>query len=240
MSRKIIRHYADQFGTFLEEAVGRRLFGSNTTIPADGTAGFLPGAIWVDTDAAAGAQVYVNEGTVAACDFNPIAATTQLATGAGAAWTGGTGTVYKTGVQRVGALYRTTILIDLTGQDAIATDGDVIGRSTAAAHLGQITAAQNGTTIFGLLMECLEAPAGASTDIDLFKATVATAKLDDAMSGVTGQGVLITAGGAWTNGANKGATADVAANDYLYLANGAGANAGTYTAGKFAITLWGY
>ena len=162
-----------------------------------------------------------------------------LSTLAGTGITGGTGTIYKTSVIKIGALYFTTIYVDLTGLQAIATDGDVIGDSTNPAHLGRITAARNGT-IESMRVTCEEAPAGASADIDFFRATVATAVKDDAMAGVTGQAVAITAGGNWANGTVKCATAVPAANDYLYVANGAGAGNGTYTAGKFRIEILGY
>lgn len=78
MSRKFIRQYADAFGTFLEEAFGRRLFGSSATIPADGTAGFLPGAIWIDNDALTTATVYRNEGTVTSCAFKRMLSVTDI------------------------------------------------------------------------------------------------------------------------------------------------------------------
>ena len=42
------------------------------TVPTDGTKGFAPGCLFQDTDAAAGSQVYVNEGTSALCDFNAL------------------------------------------------------------------------------------------------------------------------------------------------------------------------
>lgn len=43
-----------------------------STVPTDGSAGWGRGAIVKDRDGAAGAQVYINEGTVTSCDFNPI------------------------------------------------------------------------------------------------------------------------------------------------------------------------
>lgn len=48
------------------------LFGSGTTVPVDGTAGYLPGAIWQKTNGGAGTSVWINEGTEAACDFDAI------------------------------------------------------------------------------------------------------------------------------------------------------------------------
>jgi hypothetical protein len=44
-----------------------------TTVPTDATAGFAKGALFVQTDGSAGSVLYVNEGTVASCDFNPVA-----------------------------------------------------------------------------------------------------------------------------------------------------------------------
>lgn len=161
-----------------------------------------------------------------------------VATAAGAAWA--SAEYMKSSVIKVGGIYFTTIIFDLTGMDAIATDGDIIGKSTSNAAMGQITAARNGT-IASMRVTCEEAPVGASADVDFFRATVATGKLDDAISGITGQATTgVVGGGSWTNGLIKCATAVPAANDYLYLTNGAGANAGTYSAGKFRIELVGY
>src|SRR5687768_15546778 len=62
----------------------------------------------------------------------------SLITGAGAGITAGTGTIYKSSVERVGGLIRTSILIDLTGLHSEAVDLDIIGvdASTAVAHIG--------------------------------------------------------------------------------------------------------
>jgi len=43
-----------------------------STVPTDGTAGYGRGAIVKDRDGSAGSQVYINEGTITSCDFNPI------------------------------------------------------------------------------------------------------------------------------------------------------------------------
>lgn len=157
---------------------------------------------------------------------------------AGAGITDGTGTLYKSSVQRLGGIYKTSILIDLTGLGSSTTDLDVIGTGASAAHLGQITAALNGT-ILAVRMTCLELPAGGVTDIDLYSATVGTAVFDDGIAALT-ETAVITSGGAWTNGATKGATIVPPANDYLYLTCGAAGVPGTYTAGKYLIELFGY
>jgi len=42
------------------------------TVPADGTGGYSPGAIFLHTDGGAGTAFYVNAGTLASCNFDPI------------------------------------------------------------------------------------------------------------------------------------------------------------------------
>lgn len=158
---------------------------------------------------------------------------------AGAGITGGTGTIFKTSVSKEGGIIKTQILIDLTGAGSSTTDLDIIGQGSSAAHLGQITAALNGTILAGVLT-CLEAPTGGINDIDLYWATEATGKFDDAVSGLT-ETALITSGGAWTLALSKAIADPVGiANGYLYLTGGAGGTAATYTAGKFLLTLYGY
>lgn len=162
-----------------------------------------------------------------------------LITGAGAGITGGAGTIYKNSVGFAGGIFITRILIDLTDLQSSTTDIDIIGQGTSPAYLAQITTAQCGT-ILTLSMTCLEAPATGVTDIDLYSANEATGKFDDACAGLLTETVLITSGGAWTNGAIKGATTVPPPNDYIYLTCGAGGTVGTYTAGKFLIELLGY
>lgn len=161
-----------------------------------------------------------------------------LATTAGAGITGGTGTIFKSSVVKVGELFLTRIYIDLTGLASSTTDLDIIGVSTPAAHIGQITAARNGT-IEAIRMTCLELPAGGVTDIDLYAADEATGVFDAGVATLV-ETALITAGGAWANGTVKGSTAVPAANQYLYLTGGAAGTAATYTGGKFLIELFGY
>lgn len=249
--------YADPKDADLCGSDGNVIFASGTAVPTDARIGFSPGCIYSKRTGAAAAQLYVNIGTAASCNFDPLIGvdlagllataaelnrldddTAVLATLAGTGITGGVGTVIKTSVLKIGALYNTQIYIDLTGLQAIATDLDIIGDAANPAHLGQVTVARNGT-FEAIRMTCLELPAGASTDIDLYSASVATGKKDDGIAGISGT-ALVTAAGAWANGTTKGATSMPTANDYLYLTNGAAANAGTYTAGKFMIELWGY
>ena len=157
---------------------------------------------------------------------------------AGAGITGGTGTVFKTSVLKMGGIIKTTILLDLTGAGSSTTDLDVIGQGASAAHLGQITAALNGTILAGM-MTCHETPAGGADDIDLYSATVGTAVFDDGIAALT-ETALLTRGAAWAAGDVKPLTGWPAANEYLYLTGGEAAVPGTYTAGRFLIELWGY
>ena len=159
-----------------------------------------------------------------------------IATTAGTGITTGTGTVYEAGVIKIGEVFHTTILIDLTGL-ASSGSGDIIGKdSTANSHIGQITAAVNGTVLGGKLT-CLEAPAGGDPDINLWYADEATGTEDAAVTGLTNQVQICDSGDLALNSVVSLAT--VAADKYLYMATGASTNA-DYTAGKLLIEFWGY
>ena len=159
-----------------------------------------------------------------------------LATEAGTGITGGSGTVYASSVTKVGGIYHTQILLDLTGLRSTAA-GDIIGVDGTAnpCHIGQITAARNGTGIMGTIT-CLEAPVGGDPDIDLYSATEATGAEDTAISTLT-ETELVDSGD-HSLGSVKVLTAFPAADEYLYLVAGATTDA-DYSAGKLLIDLWG-
>ena len=159
----------------------------------------------------------------------------SLAVTAGSGFTAAVAS-YVEGVEKVGSYFKTTIAIDLTGLRSTA-GGDIIGDDGTAdpCHIGQITAARNGT-IFAGKIECLEIPAGGDPDIDLYSATEATGSEDDAITGLT-ETKLIDAGDHAVN-AFKSLTAFPAANEYLYLVAGDTTNA-DYTTGILLIELWG-
>lgn len=165
-----------------------------------------------------------------------------LATEAGTGITGGTGTVYASAVERTGGMRKTTILIDLTGLDSDAALGDIIGVDGTAnpCHIGQWTTARNGTWLYGT-MTCLETPAGGEVDIDVYAATEATGVTDGAIGDLT-ETALLAAAADWAAGDAKLFTAGPADGQYLYLTVGTASTptAGTYTAGKFLIELFGY
>lgn len=158
----------------------------------------------------------------------------------GAAGTGittGTGTIHGVSVTRNGSVIETKIIMDITGLNCGGTAGDIIGVDGAAnSHIGQITAATNGT-IFAGYMRCLEAPATGNADIDLWSADEATGAEDAAITGLTGE-VQLTNGGALSLGTTVALTGFPTDGQYLYLVCGT-ATAGTYSAGKLEIVLYG-
>jgi len=160
-----------------------------------------------------------------------------MAVEAGTGITGGTGTIYRSSVQRVGGIITTRILIDLTGLRSTAS-GDIIGvnGTSNVCHIGQITAARNGTILTGS-MECFEAPAGGDPDINVHSATEGTGVEDGAISSLT-ETLLVNAGDA-TLGSKVYFTAVPAADEFLYLTLGDTTDA-DYTAGKLFIELMGY
>ena len=173
----------------------------------------------------------INSTGVASFDAN------TLSVEAGTGITTGSGTIYRTAVQRVGGIITTKILIDLTGLRSTGS-GDIIGVNGTAlvCHIGQITAAQNGTILTGS-MECFEAPAGGDPDINIHSATEGTGVEDGAIGDLT-ETLLVNSGDA-TLGSKVYFSAVPAADQFLYLTTGAATDA-DYTAGKLFIELMGY
>lgn len=167
---------------------------------------------------------------------------TQSAMAPGTGISGATGEVVKWSVRKdpVSGVIHTVGLVDITGLASVATDADIIGYgSTNPAYLGRITAAVNGT-IFAGLATLLETPATGEVDIDLYAATEATGKGDDAIGGLAETKVFDAAGDWGTVTAVRMAAAP-AADQYLYLTVGTSSTptAGTYTAGIFRFEFWG-
>ena len=160
-----------------------------------------------------------------------------IATTAGTGITTGTGTVYAASVIKTGGIFHTKILIDLTGL-ASSGSGDIIGKAaTANSHIGQITAAVNGTVLGGKLT-CLEAPAGGDPDINLWYADEATGTEDAAITGLSNQVQMCDSGDLALNSVISIPTPP-AADKYIYMVTGAATNA-DYTAGKILIEFFGY
>lgn len=164
----------------------------------------------------------------------------KLATEAGTGVTAGSGTLYQSSVSKEGGIITTRIIVDLTGLTSADSDLDVIGVEDTAnpCHLGQITAAQNGT-IFGGKMTCLEVPASLN-DVDLYAAGDGALVYENLITDEDDEVALVTAGGAWTLGLVKAFSGVPADGQYLYLTNGASDTPDPFTAGKFLIELYGY
>lgn len=71
MSRAVVKQYADP-AVIVDPARGV-VFACGPTMPVDGSLGYAPGCIFLDNDAAAGSQFFLNEGTKASSDFNVLA-----------------------------------------------------------------------------------------------------------------------------------------------------------------------
>ena len=154
----------------------------------------------------------------------------------------GTAETYVTQVERFKSdtdtnvnIVKTTLMIDLTGLASSAA-GDIIGQAgTGVAYIGRVTTEDTGI-VFGVTMECYEAPAGGDPDIDLYSATEATGVEDSAISDLTETQIInsgdLTAG-------SRVAGGGIVADQYLYLVAGATTNA-DYTAGRIIITIHGY
>ena len=155
----------------------------------------------------------------------------------------GTAGVYVTQVERFKSdtttgvnMVKTTIMIDLTGLNCGGTAGDIIGADGAGvAYIGRVTTANQGV-VFGVTMECFEAPTTGDPDIDLHSATEGTGVEDTPIGDLT-ETLIINGGDATLGSRTVGNT--IAADQYLYLTCGT-ATAGTYDAGKLVITILGY
>ena len=191
-------------------------------------------------DGAAGGDLLVFTTTTGALAINSVARFSATGNTANTAGVGITGTAdsYVTSVEKIGSLIKTTILIEVDGLNSGGAADDIIGANGAGvAHLGQITAAVNGT-IFAGKITCLEVPTVGDPDIDLHSADVSTGVEDVAIAGLTNVTKLCNSGD-WTAGGEvKALTLFPAANQYLYLTSG-DATDGTYGAGILLIELYG-
>lgn len=167
--------------------------------------------------------------------LNALGSIAAPAVGPGAAWA--SALVFQKSIEPMGGrLYRTTILIDLTGIASVNTADDVIGLGSATAYVHQYDTDESGTCIAAFL-RVFETPATGDADIDVFSATVGTYVLSDASAGLTGYAKLLD-GATLARDDDLAFTALPADGAYIGLASGTGA-AGTYTAGILALTFIG-
>lgn len=73
MSKRFEVGFVDPKGIIINKPGVGGLFAVGTTVPGNGTTGYAPGCIFLDTDAAAGSQFWINEGSVTSCTFRQIA-----------------------------------------------------------------------------------------------------------------------------------------------------------------------
>jgi len=175
--------------------------------------------------------------TATAAEINAAAdLSAQETMSPGAGWTDTAGSVYESSNIQQGAIFTTSILIDITSGTLLSGDTMIIGKTSGVAHIGQVLALTAGTIIGGTIT-CLETPAGAADNIDLYSATEG-----DALAGViitdSTETALLERGAAWAIGDVKAFAALPPANSYLYLAAGEDDD-GDYSAGKFLIQMYG-
>jgi len=194
-------------------------------------AGFIDG-VTAGTSVASKALVLDSGGDLTS---GPVIAS-DLPTVAGVGITG-TADNFASGVVRVGTLYKTTIVADIDGLNSGGSANDIIGANGAGvAHLGQITAARNGT-IFAGLLSCIEAPTTGDNDIDLYSAAEATG-VEDTLITALDETQLCNSGDL-TAASRIPLTAYPAADEYLYLVGVQGDADATYASGILIIELWG-
>jgi hypothetical protein len=152
--------------------------------------------------------------------------------------------VVSSKVSRDGAQITTEIIVDLgTSKAAIKsknTENDVIGvDGGGAAYLTRLTEAENGVVTDAEIV-CTEAPATGEPDLNLTYNASATLAYDSA----GGTDKLVDTNADLVKGLNAvGAVNDNSASgDYVYLTvgTGTGPTAGTYSAGKLVIRIYGY
>ena len=158
---------------------------------------------------------------------------------AGSNWPGPTIPKY---IGQIQGEYVMTLHVDITGAESKANVLDVIGSGTSSAvYIGKCSTTYVGY-VYKAEMMCIEAPAGGDQDVDLYSNSADLATDSEVTSSGTSV-ELINAGGNWAVGMRKISTAGLTMTDglhnhYLYLTTGNG-TAGTYTAGKFVIKLYG-
>jgi len=243
------------------------LSASGPTVPTDADTNYQTGCVFQHTDGGVGTAFYINEGDEDSCAFVAVAglgATAGVATASkalildadgaiasgtmvlsdmavGTGVSAGSGTICEHSVSKIGGLFKTEIFIDLTGLHGGDAADDIIGVDGGAAncHIGQITAAKNGTVRYGQIT-CLETPAGGDPDVDFYGSVdEATGAQDAALASITGEALLLNHGD-WSAAAATpvAMTALPDADGYLYMMQGVATDV-AYSAGQFLIEFWG-
>jgi hypothetical protein len=203
--------------------------------------GATPGTVTASKAVIVDANLHQDVVHTASLNIGATGATTALVLAGMTPGAGIVGTATAAGgnVTKIGPMFKTEIFIDLTGLNSGTTAGDIIGKTlTANCHIGQVTAAKNGTIVYGQIT-CIETPAGGDPDVDFYgTVTEATGTQDTAISTLTGE-VLLLNNGDWTGApATPIAMTALPGVGYLYMVDGGG-TAATYSAGQFLVELWG-
>jgi len=176
----------------------------------------------------------VNENANTFTNTNKFTGNTGLSAGSGF----GDAAMYRSWVEYIGSIVKTSVYIDLTGLRSTAAN-DIIGDDGEAnATFGQYTTAVMGT-LNGVVLTCLETPTGGDPDINLAFADEATLAEDSALSAGTNNGTVLNNGDLAAGTSYAAGNAGLpAANQYFYLVAGAATDA-DYTAGVILIEFYG-
>ena len=176
--------------------------------------------------------------TDATCDYNNDPTITMDSTSAVRAGMSVRGTGIPDGATVSSVTNSTTFEL------SVATTGGTVTNGTltfgAPAHIGQVNYNTTGI-IYKAQITCLETPAGGEVDIDVYQAPIGTGAGGVLITSLTGNSVLLDTAVDWTAGTKKEFT-NIPINDYfMYLTVGTSSSptAGTYTAGKFLIEIYG-
>ncbi len=148
-------------GAIVRDPNNGLLYVVGTTVPTDTTAGYSAGCLFVDKNAAAGSQLYVNEGSNTSCDFNPLisgavaesvtAARTMTAAqtvgASGSIIFSGTGYIEMLGSHRNRVAFMDDFLGDLLedGWNQQADTGGTVALATVPGTSGTVTLTTDGT-----------------------------------------------------------------------------------------------
>lgn len=161
-----------------------RAFGN--TVPTDGDAGYAVGCLFCDTNAGTGAVMFVNEGTLASCDFNigVPSGGDITAVVAGAGLTGGatSGSATLNVINTDGKITVGADSIDITADSLV--DADI---NSAAAIAGSKLALTGVITpaMMTVAEEATATATGATTGLISVTATFVTVTCDDATKIIT-------------------------------------------------------
>ena len=184
------------------------------------------------------ADIIGNIFTDATCDYNndptiTMDSTTSIAVGMSVRGTG-----IPDGATVASITNSTTFELSAATTGGAVTNGTLT--FSAPAHIGQINYSQTGI-IYNTVIECIETPVGGEVDIDVYQSTVDSGTGGNLVTSLANSTQLLNTAADWTAGTSKTFTTNPSDENYLYLSVGTSSSptAGTYTAGKYLIHLYG-